>query len=70
MGPEFEAMVLFPSFHVGIYHPLDQEYHASSIKASFGIASSCSHGDVRLRSDDRVDRGAVDVLIEANDLAL
>jgi hypothetical protein len=37
LGPEFEAMVLFPSFHIGIYHPLDQEFHASSIKASFGI---------------------------------
>ena len=32
--------------------------------------SSYSNGDVRLRSDDWVDRGAVDVLIEANELAV
>jgi hypothetical protein len=37
LGPEFEAMLLYPSLHFGIYHPLDQEYKISSLKASFGI---------------------------------
>jgi hypothetical protein len=37
LGSEFEAMLLYPSLHFGLYHPLDQEYKISNLKASFGL---------------------------------
>jgi hypothetical protein len=36
-GSEYEIMALFPSAHFGLYHPLDQNFGFSNLKASFGI---------------------------------
>lgn len=37
LGTEFEVMLLFPSIHLGLYHPLEKEAGLGNLKISFGM---------------------------------